>query len=473
MKNSPRIGISDNPKSAFEAAVEAFVSSRRLLRKGPGAAPVVVGVSGGADSVALLFSLHALGYDVRAAHCNFHLRGAESARDMRHVQDLCRALGVDLYVKDFDVPARQRATGESTEMACRSLRYEWFASLLDREYAQALAVGHHREDQVETVLLNLLRGTGPAGLAGMKPRNSAAIGGLTVVRPLLERSRAEIEEYLRACGVAWVTDSSNLADDFLRNRIRHSLLPLLEEIRPGALDGIVRTAAQTAEAMELYQNRLRALAADCMEASRLDLAALSAAAGSSAHMALFELLRPMGFGMTHARNILDAFRAGASGLVFQAPAWRAELSRGVLELIPEGAQDRRAAAEEPVSVDLRRDVAAPLRIAVTYRPVSDFAAELAAGPLSPKVAFVDADAAGSGRWELRHWRNGDRMRPYGLAGSKLVSDIFAAARLDARRKREAWLLTRDGEIVWIPGIRCSAIHTVGPGTRRYLRLEID
>lgn len=456
--------------SAFEASVEAFIGSCGLLRKGASGAAVVVGVSGGADSVALLFSLRRLGYDVRAAHCNFHLRGAESARDMRHVEALCEALDVDLYVKDFDVPARMKATGESIEMACRSLRYEWFASLLDREYAQALAVGHHREDQAETLLLNLLRGTGPAGLTGMRPRRTDGPGGLTVVRPLLERSRAEIEDYLRALGVEWITDSSNNSDDFRRNRIRHHLLPLMEELLPGALDGILRTASQVADAVGLYNNRIDALRARFLADGSLDVLGLADELREHAAMGLWELLRPLGFNMTQAANILAAAKAGASGQTFTAPGRVGELSRGILS-ISSGAGPREMSAAEAWPVDLRRDVVVPLRINVSLHPVTDFASETP--DRSSRTAFIDARAVESGRWELRRWRHGDRMTPYGMRGSKLLSDIFAGAKLDARAKREAWILTRDGDIVWLPGIRNSALFTVGPDTRRYFRLEIE
>lgn len=452
----------------FETAVEAFICRHGLLRKGAGEAPVVVGVSGGADSVALLFSLHSLGFDVRAAHCNFHLRGEESDRDMHHVMALCSALGVALSVKHFDVAARMEVTGESTEMACRSLRYEWFASLVGSECAQALAVGHHREDQAETLLLNLMRGTGPAGLTGMKPLRTGGPDGLTVVRPLLDRSRAEIEAYLRTRGISWITDSSNGSDAYRRNRIRHHLLPLMDKLLPGASDGILRTASQVSEAMALYGSLIDGLRARFMRGNSLYVAGLARAMGPQARMALWELLRPGGFNMTQAENILAAAATGASGLRFPAAGHVAELSRGILSIrVPAPSSGE----PEAYPVDLSGDVLTPLRIAVSTHPVSSFASE--PFPRLSKVAFFDAGAAWQGHWELRRWRHGDRMIPFGMRGHKLVSDIFAAAKLDARAKREAWLLTCDGAVAWIPGVRNSALFPVGPATRSYIRLEVE
>ncbi|MDE6854695.1 MAG: tRNA lysidine(34) synthetase TilS, partial [Muribaculaceae bacterium] len=178
-------------------------------------APVLVALSGGADSVALLAVLLRLGYDCRAAHCNFHLRGEESRRDMLHCRDICRKLDADLYVRDFDVAARRRDyPGESVEMACRELRYAWFADLLDRDCAQAVAVGHHREDRAETFMLNLMRGAGIAGLTSMRPRSG------NVVRPLLPFTRAEIEDYLAWRGLECFTDSRASSDVRRRRRRR-------------------------------------------------------------------------------------------------------------------------------------------------------------------------------------------------------------------------------------------------------------
>lgn len=452
----------------FEAAVSAFIDSHALLRRGPEAPPVVVGVSGGADSVALLFCLRALGFDVRAAHCNFHLRGDESTRDMRAVDDACRRAGIELYIKDFDVDARVKATGESIEMACRSLRYRWFADLVDRERAQALAVGHHREDQAETVLLNLIRGTGPAGLAGMKPRRDDGPAGVPVVRPLLECSRAGIEAYLTRRGIAWITDSSNLSDDYLRNRLRNRILPLMEELIPGAASGILRTAAQVADATGLYDTLVDGLRREVMPApDTIDLRALDAAVGPHARMALWELIRPSGFNMTQAANILEA----SSGAVFtakNAPAV-AELSRGILRI---GSDAGDASRDEACIIDLTAPVVAPVRFSVEIKPVADFASE-PRPDVAGRVAFFDAEALeGNPRWEIRRHRRADRITPFGMRGSKLVSDVFAEARLSAAEKREAWLLTRDGRIVWVIGLRNSALFPVTSATRRYLRLEM-
>lgn len=448
----------------FENSVEDFILREGLLHHD---APVIVGVSGGADSVALLFTLQSLKYDVRVAHCNFHLRGEESMRDVRLVSELSRSMGVDLYVRDFDVAKRMQLTGESVEMACRELRYRWFGELLDRERAQALAVGHHREDRAETVLINLMRGTGPAGIAGMKPRNPSGPGGTVVVRPLIEKTRLEIEDYLNAKGGAWVMDSTNLADEYVRNRVRHHVLPSMSLVFPGALDGIIKTSVQTAETWSFYSYLKNKFFEQFHKGDKIDLKSLVAISGAHARIAFREILSEYGFSMSQIEDILAGVKENASGLEFRGKNSFGELSRGILTLGEEVAVRQTGSI---FRIDLRKDIFEPMEIKVSLKDVRQFVDE-------PKtrnagIAFIDADAAYSGVWEMRPWRRGDRLQPFGMKGQKLVSDIFSDAKLDASQKRAAWIVTRNGKIVWIPGLKNSALHAIGPGTKKYVKLEI-
>ena len=184
--------------------------------------PILVALSGGADSVALLRALHEAGCHSHAAHCNFHLRGDESMRDEQFVRDLCARLEIPLTVKDFDVAAWQQAHGGSVEMACRELRYAWFEQERERLQCSVIAVAHHADDQIETFFLNLLRGTGIKGLTGMS-RLSGHIW-----RPLLVVSRQDILDYLFEIGQGYVTDSTNAQNDYRRNRLRNIVLPIVE-----------------------------------------------------------------------------------------------------------------------------------------------------------------------------------------------------------------------------------------------------
>ena len=182
---------------------------------------VLVALSGGADSVALLRVLLVLGYHCEAAHCNFHLRGEESDRDERFVNELCKGLGVTLHVTHFDTVAYASRHHVSIEMAAREMRYDWFEQLRKERGMAVIAVAHHRDDSVETFLLNLVRGTGIQGLKGIAPKNGA------IVRPLLDVGRTDILAFLASIGQDYVMDSTNQRDEFTRNKLRLNVLPLL------------------------------------------------------------------------------------------------------------------------------------------------------------------------------------------------------------------------------------------------------
>lgn len=438
----------------FEKQTAGFISSRKLLHDN---APVIVALSGGADSVALLAVLSSLGYDCRAAHCNFHLRGDESTRDMEHARTVCDILGVNLYVKHFDVAARQAQTGESVEMACRELRYKWFDDLLDRDCAQAVAVGHHREDRAETFMLNLMRGTGIAGLTAMKPRSA------NIVRPLLSFSRSEIEQYLALRKLPFIHDSSNASDAHRRNRLRNRIFPLLEELFPGASEAILRTVANLESTETIYREAVNETIAGHVCNGVIDLNAF--AAMPQGETFLFELLHPAGFNMAQVRSIIST--PAASGLKFISAngSTTVEVSRGKARIVA----DSGFAGADCFDIDPLHDIDTPIRIAVSRNHITAFDP---AGTTAD-TAFFDARAVDQEAcWQLRRYRRGDRIVPFGSKKSKLLSDLFTQAKYDAGQKRDAWVMTRDGEPVWVPGLRNSAMWAIGPDTVQFITMKL-
>lgn len=442
----------------IEQRVGHYIARQGLLRAD---APVIVALSGGADSVCLLAVLTALGYDCRAAHCNFHLRGEESMRDMRFCRDVAARLDVDLYVRDFNVADRMETTGESVEMACRELRYRWFDDLLDRDSAQAVAVGHHREDRAETFMLNLMRGAGIVGLTSMH----AAAGA--VVRPLLELSRAEIEKYLEEAALDYITDSSNASDAHRRNRLRNRVFPLLEECFPGAMDAVLRSVANLDSAREIYREAIAAKRERYVDAANGSIRLTDLASEPQAPTVLFELLRDAGFTYSQVCDMLAD--PSASGREYCSPDGAVVIEQNRGTLTPVDAASRNIAGGV-YPLNLRHDVLSPLHIAVSIRPVALFARE----PRTPLTAYFDAAVAlaPDSRWVLRHPARGDRMVPFGGVKSKLLSDFFANAKFSAGQKRAQWVLTCNDTIAWLPGLRNSAFAAIGPDTREYIKLEI-
>ena len=283
--------------------VKTYIRQRNLLQDNE---PVLVALSGGADSVALLDVLLRAGYQCIAAHCNFHLRGAESNRDEAFVRELCAQRGVCLEVKSFETLAYARALHISMEMAARTLRYQWFEKLAQAKGCQAVCVAHHQNDQAETVLLNLKRGTGIRGLAGMRPKsaNPEAPNGVPVVRPLLCTTRDYIEHYLRDIrSLQWVTDSTNSDTSISRNAIREQLMTYSK--------AEIEHIAQTAEYMQGY--------IDLLEHRETREAGI---------VKLYESIRDYGF--AEIDKIYDALQKGEGGKVFTSKTHQAIIKKGKL-----------------------------------------------------------------------------------------------------------------------------------------------
>lgn len=283
--------------------VSTYIRQRELLDKKQ---PVLVALSGGADSVALLDVLVRAGYQCIAAHCNFHLRGAESDRDEAFVRTLCAEMNVPLEVQSFDTRAYAHALHISIEMAARDLRYKWFDEMARTHHCQAVAVAHHQNDQAETILLHLKRGTGLRGLAGMRPKstNPMAPDSVPVVRPLLCTTRDYIEHYLRdKRGLAWVNDSTNNDTAICRNAIREYLRTYTKSE--------IEHIAQTAEYIQGY--------IDILDSKSTREAGIAQ---------LYEDIREYGF--AEIDKIYDALQRGEGGKIFTSKTHRATIKKGKL-----------------------------------------------------------------------------------------------------------------------------------------------
>lgn len=434
--------------------VKSFIEQGHLIDDSK---PVLVALSGGADSVALLRVLLQLGYDCRAAHCNFHLRGDESNRDENFVTELCKRLDVPLEIKHFDVPAYMNEHGISMEMACRDLRYEWFAQLLEEQDCECVAVAHHSDDNIETFFLNALRGTGIAGLTGMKPRNGA------VVRPLLCVSRVEILDWLQSLEQDFVTDSTNLENDARRNRLRNVVLPTLYKEFSGAHDALLTTIENVRQCNDLY-NEVVGVMRNIVsykegESLIIDLEIL--ASFENRLMLLYEILKPLGFNADQCRDMLSS----AVGRHFTSPGHTAVINRATIEVSP---YNRRG--ESIHVIDLEDElIETPVRLEIKHENMLPFSPDMVNGKTS--VAF-SPEILQSSQVLLRHWREGDRFRPFGMHGSKLISDLFTDLKLTEKEKNEAWLLEADGEILWVLGYRASQHFKVPCDSTQYLIIVV-
>ncbi len=417
---------------------------------------VLVALSGGADSVALALALCELGFRVEAAHCNFHLRGPESDRDEAFVKTFCEERGLPLHLRHFDTEAEARRRGVSIEMAARDLRYAFFAGIREAVGAEAVAVAHHRDDNAETLLLNLIRGAGLRGLTGMAWRNG------DVVRPLLDVSREEIEAALAAAGQTYVTDSTNSETIYRRNKIRHELLPLLRTLNPAISQTLVATAGRLAEAEALYDFAVGALRERIALPRRdggldIDIETLNAAPAPAT--LLHELLTPFGFTAAAAADVFSALD-GRTGAVFESAESLAVLDRGWLRVA-------RRPAEVSLTLPEEGGVALPDGSRLTLQRLPRH--ELPAIPHEKAVACLDAEAL-CGKLLLRRPEAGDRFTPFGMTGSKLVSDYLTDRKRSALDKLSSLVVCDAAGIVWLVDERPASRCAVTPATRHVLLL---
>lgn len=290
---------------AFRDRIRKYTELHGMMAAGE---KIAVALSGGADSVCLLLILKALGYDVVAIHCNFHLRGEESKRDEDFVVSLCERIGVELKRTDFDTLEYAHNKGMSIELAARELRYEYFAKVMNEEGCNCLAVGHHKDDNAETFLLNCIRKTGVKGLGGIKPVSTNRYG-CKVVRPLLCVDREDITDYLNEQGERWVTDSTNLKDDVARNKIRLDVMPVLKDINQGVVGNLCDTMENATELTKIYEDWVEKEKLRCStwkDEHTLCIYRDRLATSVSPVSVMHELLSPMGFNDTQVRNLLTA-----------------------------------------------------------------------------------------------------------------------------------------------------------------------
>ena len=289
----------------FKDTVRRYIERLGMLGEGD---KVLVALSGGADSVCLLKVLHMFGYDVVAAHCNFHLRGEESMRDEGFVSDLCEKMGVRLRKTDFDTMEYARSRGVSIEVAARDQRYMFFRQVIDDEGCVAVAVGHHKDDNAETFLLNAVRKTGLRGLGGIKPVSINQYG-CKVVRPLLCVSRRDITDFLEDQNEDWVTDSTNLHDEVSRNKVRLAVMPVLKDINRAAVDNLCATMSNLAEVTKIYEEWVKKEVERCSswkDDCTLYIYRERLGRCVSPISVMHELLSPLGFNETQVRNLLTA-----------------------------------------------------------------------------------------------------------------------------------------------------------------------
>jgi tRNA(Ile)-lysidine synthase len=422
-----------------------FLNGKKLL----------LATSGGIDSMVMVHLFQQLEYKIGIAHCNFQLRGIESFGDQDFIQEYAVANDIQVFITQFDTKAFAEDYKLSTQVAARELRYNWFYELLETEKFDYILTAHHADDNIETFLINLTRGTGLEGLTGIPEQNE------NVIRPFLLFSRQEIEEYAKENTIQWREDSSNASDKYLRNKIRHHVVPMLKELNPNFLSSFHKTETYLQEAQAMVDDAAiivyQQVAKQEEENIHFDLTQLRKLPNYKSY--LYQWLKEFGFSAWD--DIYDLVESQSGKQVF-SPDFRLLKDRDSLILSPINLVDEKEAF---LIEENQEEVKIPLKI--SFCKVAHISI------ISNKTIFVDANKL-QFPLVLRHWSEGDVFQPFGMEGkSKKVSKFFKDEKLSLIDKENTWLLCSKNEIIWIVGIRQDNRFRIENDTQNILKIELE
>ena len=418
--------------------------------------PTLIGVSGGRDSVVLCELYHRAKLPFAIAHCNFNLRAEESDADEAFVGELAHKYGVILHNKSCLTKEYATEKGMSIQMAARELRFNWFKQLLQENNYVYYATAHHQDDAIETYLINQIRGTGIAGLHGILPK----IGLL--IHPLLFASRADIDKYVLDCDLKYRDDSSNASTKYIRNKIRHDLMPVLLEINPQIQNVFLGNMTRMNAIEKVFNIKIEELRKELLTTDG-DIISIrlshNYAEGFSA--ILFELIKGYGFNFSQVTQLLKAFDRTESGAVFYSQSHRMLLDRKklIIEIKRDG------------SYELIRVHKGTNKIEFPF-PISFEKSNDLTIISNKKIAQLD-DSKLVYPLVLKKWEKGDFFYPLGMKGKKRLSDFFIDLKLSVFEKEEVYLLCSGNDIVWVIGYRIDSRYKLTKDTKRVLRVKIN
>ena len=434
-----------------------FIAQQKLLEKDK---KYIVAISGGADSVCLLLVLKKLGYNIESAHCNFKLRGTEADRDEQFCIELCKKHDIKIHLAHFDTNFYAITHRISIEMAARELRYSYFENLRKDICADAVCVAHHQNDCAETVLLNLIRGTGIQGLTGIQPKRDG------IIRPLLCVCRDEIECFLKEEGQEYMTDSTNLDDLYIRNKIRLNIIPMMEKINPAAVQNIMKTAIRINEANKVFDHSIEEASSRVAELSddALVIDIMKLKEELSTEYTLFNILKNYGFNPDQIEAI-DVNIDAPTGTKYLSDTYQLLFDRG--KIIVTKIEKNAISLKIPETGNYVIGEDKVLKI--DAKTVDD---TFAISKVSD-IATLDANKV---RFPLllRNIKNGDRFVPFGMKGSKLVSDYLTDKHYSLNDKQKKLVVEdTEGRIIWLVGERTDNRFRIDADTKKALTITLS
>lgn len=434
-----------------------FLKEKDLLNKKN---KFLLAVSGGIDSVVMceLYKEAKLKFDI--AHCNFKLRGIESNEDEMFVKSLATKYKVSFFAKKFDAKTYASKNKFSIQMAARELRYNWLEQLRQQNNYTYIAIAQHTNDAIETLLINLIRGTGIAGLHGILPHTG------NIIRPLLYATRSEIKEFASKNHLAFREDSSNLSDKYIRNKLRHHVIPILKEINPNLEETILENINKIKDVEYVYhkyiEKKKKQLLIKKKDSCLIPINRIKKL--KVAASILFEILREFNFNATVVKEIILALD-GASGKVFYSPTHQVLKDREQL-IVTKLSDNKNKIVKRRISIEDRiiKIDKSSLRIKIQKKDKKFIV------PSTKEVACFDIDSL-SFPLTVRKWEKGDYFYPLGMQKKKKLSDYLIDAKIPVTDKKNIWVITADSKIIWIIGHRIDDRFKITDNTKSLYIIE--
>lgn len=423
----------------------SFLSKKKLL----------IAISGGIDSVVLTYLCHQLKLNITLAHCNFNLRGDESDADEQYVLDLGEHLNLEAFVQNFDTKAYAKQYRRSIQMSARELRYTWFQDLVEQLQFDYILTAHHADDNLETFLINFTRGTGLNGLTSIPPVNG------NIVRPLLPFSRLEVEDYAKKHQIIWCEDSSNSSRKYLRNKLRHEVVPVLKAINPQLLDSFKNTLNHLNGISDIISDTInvfkkKSIVKETDEDIIYKISEFKTL--SNPQIYLYHVFHDFGF--TEWSNVLNLLEADTGKYVSSSTH---RLTRHREYLILSDINSKTVKTSIHIT-HVNESIQTPLgllNIENVLQPKNN----------TNHTIYVDKSAI-QFPLKLRLWQTGDMFQPMGMQGKKKVSKFLKDQKLTPNEKENTWVLTSNSDIVWVVGLRADERFKIIGETEEILKIEI-